>query len=66
METIKFGQTKVKVEDCVSVPNSYFRTKYQQALTAAGIADEKTFGWMTKVVDGNRQFEVTWIWMVKQ
>ena len=41
METVKFGQTKVKMGDCKSVPNSYFGTTHQQALTAAGFADEK-------------------------
>ena len=44
METAKFGQTKVKMGDCKSVPNSYFGTTHQQALTAAGFADEKIFG----------------------
>ena len=44
----------------MSVPNSYFGTKYQQALTAAGIPDEKIFGRVTKVVDSNQQFEVKW------
>ena len=53
MKTVKSDQTKVKVGDCVSVLNSYFGTKYQQALTAAAIADKKIFGWVTKVVDGN-------------
>ena len=44
----------------MSVPNSYFGTKYQQVLTAAGVAEEKIFGRVTKVVDGNQQFEVKW------
>ena len=44
----------------MSVPNSYFVTKHQQALTAVGIADEKILGRVTKVVDGNQQFEVKW------
>ena len=60
METVKFGQTKVKVGDCMSVPKSYFGTTHQQALTAAGIADEKVFGWVTNVVDGNQYFGIKW------
>lgn len=51
METVKFVQTKVKVGDCVSVPNSYFGTKYQQALTVV-LLTRRYSSHVTKVVDG--------------
>ena len=40
METVKFGRTKVKIGDCVSVPNIYFGAEYLAAQQANGLGDE--------------------------
>ena len=39
METVKLGRTKIKVEDCLSVPNDYFEDGYLQLIKDAGVHD---------------------------
>ena len=41
MKTVKFGSTKIKVVDCVSVPNYYFRDGYLQLIKDAGVHDDR-------------------------
>ena len=60
MESVKFGRTKVKVTDCVSVPNNYFGADFKARLVAAGVNDVRVYGRVTDVIDGNREFVVRW------
>ena len=58
METVKFGHTKVKVGDCVCVPNDYFGDGYLQLIKDAGVHDDRIYGCVTFVIDRNRNFIV--------
>ena len=60
MDTVKFGRTKVKVGDCVSVPNDYFGNTYLQLIKDADIPYNRIYGCVTNVKDGNRSFSVKW------
>ena len=60
METVKFGRTKIKVGDCVSIPNDYFGDGYLQLIKDAGVHDDRIYGCVTSVIDGNRNFTVKW------
>ena len=60
METVKFGRTKIKVGDCVSVPNDYFGDGYLQLIKDAGVHDDRIYSRVTFVIDGNRNFTVKW------
>ena len=44
METVKFGRTKIKVGDCVSVPNDYFGAEYLKLLQDSGFHDDQIYG----------------------
>ena len=60
METVKFGRTKIKVGDCVSVPNDYFGDGYLQLIKDAGVHDDRIYSCVTFVIDGNRNFTMKW------
>ena len=57
---MKFGCTKIKVGDCVSVPNDYFGDGYLQLIKDAGVHDDRIYSCVTFVIDGNRSFTVKW------
>ena len=57
---MKFGCTKIKVGECVSVPNDYFGDGYLQLTKYAGIHDVRIYGCVIFVIDGNRSFTVKW------
>ena len=57
---MKFECTKIKVRDCVSVPNDYFGDGYLQLIKDAGVHDDRIYGCVTSVIDGNRNFTVKW------
>ena len=58
METVKFGRTKIKVRDFISVPHYYFGDVYLQLIKDAGIHDDHIYDHVTFVIDGNRNFTV--------
>ena len=63
MDIVKYGRTKVKVGDCVSVPSSYFGAEYQREIHKALASKcSRIYGRVTCVHDGNsRRFDVmTW------
>ena len=60
MDTVKYGRTKVKVGDCVSVPSNYFGPEYQAALQTNGLTSEKLYGRVTNIIRGNSSFVVRW------
>ena len=61
MDIVKYGRTKVKVGDCVSVPSSYFGAEYQREIHKALASKcSRIYGRVTCVRDGNRHFDVTW------
>ena len=60
METVKFGCTKIKVGDCVSVPNDYFGDDSLQYMKDAGVHDDRIYGRVTFLIDGSRNFTVKW------
>lgn len=60
MKTVKFGRTKVKVGDCVSVPSIYFGAAYLAALQGNGLSEDKLYGHVTQVLRGNSSFVVKW------
>ena len=60
METVKFGCTKIKVGDCVSVPNDYFGDGYLQYMKDAGVHDDCIYSRVTFLIDENRNFTVKW------
>ena len=60
METVKFGRTKIKVGDCVSVPNDYFGDGYLQYMKDADVHDDCIYGRVTFLIDENRNFTVKW------
>ena len=57
---MKFGRTKIKVGDCVSVPNDYFGDGCLQLIKDAGVHDDRIYGCVTSVIDGHRNFTVKW------
>ena len=57
---MKFGRTKIKAGDCVSVPNDYFGDGYLQLIKDAGVHDDRIYGCVTSVIDGHRNFTVKW------
>ena len=60
MESVKFGRIKVKVGDSVSVPNDYFGTAFKDMLEGVGVLDERIYGCVLNVIEGNRKFDVKW------
>eukprot|EP00111_Clytia_hemisphaerica_P006743 TCONS_00019504-protein len=60
MDTVKFGRTKIKVGDCVSVSNNYFGNGYLQSITDAGLDHQRIYGRVTSICEGNRNFAVKW------
>ena len=55
---MKFGCTKIKVGDCVSVPNDYFGDGYLQLTKDVGVHDDPIYACVTFVIDRNRNFIV--------
>ena len=60
MDTVKQGRTKVKEGDCVSVPNDHFRADYRVALQTVGVTEDRLYGWVVRLINGNQMFVVKW------
>ena len=60
MDTVKQGRTKVKEGDCVLVPNDYFGTDYLVALQTVGVTEDRLYGRVVRLINGNQLFVVKW------
>ena len=61
MDKVKVApRIKIKIGDCVSVPRSFFGRGFAMKLDAVGMIDDKIYGRVVNVVDGNRDFVVKW------
>ena len=60
MDTVKFGRTRVKVGDCVSVANDYFGLVFKDTVTKTCSFFDRIYGRVESVVDGNDKFVVRW------
>ena len=60
MDTVKQGRTKVKEGDRVSVPNDHFGADYLVALQTVGVTEDRLYGRVVRLINGNQMFVVKW------
>ena len=60
MDTVKQWRTKVKEGDWVLVPNDYFGTDYLVALQTVGVKEDRLYGRVVRLINGNQLFVVKW------
>ena len=60
MDTVKQGRTKVKEAESASVPNDYFGTDYLVPLQTVGVMEDRLYGRVVRLINGNQLFVVKW------
>ena len=53
-------RTRIAVGDCVSVPSSFFGQEYEDILAQCGSIEQKIYGRVEEVINGNLSFRVKW------